>query len=215
MPARRTPRWATLVPQAVAIALGLICVGGAVVQVVFVYLLHRHAPHTEVLGVIGLTPAILAFAAGGTLLALRRPANPVGWLLLLAGVSIGGVFSANVYANWALRNSAPLADFAAWVANWAFAPLVTCLVLLLPLFFPDGRLPSRRWRWVLCVDLLYLLPLVPGTFATHQPASIIGFGNVPNPYGLLPAAVATVGESIAAIALIVGLVGSVASVIVR
>jgi len=210
-----TARGARLLRQAAALALGLICLGGAAVQISFVYLLHRYAPHSEVLGVIGLTPAILAFAACGSLLALRRPSNPVGWLLLLTGVSIGGVFSANVYANWALRNNAPLADFAAWVANWAFVPLVTCLILLLPLFFPDGRLPSRRWRWVMCVDLLYLLPLLPGTFAAHQPVSITGFGNVPNPYGLLPAAVATVGQSIAGIALIVGLIGSVASVIVR
>jgi hypothetical protein len=89
----------------------------------------------------------LPFAVVGTVVANRQPRNPVGWLLLVTGFLVvlcsdGGMYSVLRYR---LGDSGlPLGPLAAFLApNWI--PLVVLLPLPIALF-PDGRLPSRRWR---------------------------------------------------------------------
>lgn len=134
-----------------------------------------------------LAPAVpaIAFAGCGLLLAVRRPTNAVGWLLLVSAVAMDGVFWAGVYAGWALRQpgGAPLGNFSAWVSGWAFIPLLTSLAMLLPLLFPDGRLPSRRWRALLVADLLNAV-LVSGNVFLDQGIDVPQIGSAPNPYAI-------------------------------
>jgi hypothetical protein len=90
------------------------------------------------------------FAVVGLVLAWRRPANPVGWIML------GGAFffalseDAGYYtvADYGLRHGdLPLGGVALF-AQPGWAPGIVLLGLLI-LVFPDGRLPSSRWRWLM------------------------------------------------------------------
>jgi hypothetical protein len=94
--------------------------------------------------------AALGFAAVGRLLTVRAPHNAVGWILALIGVVLGAAALAEGYLA-----SAPASDplFALEVAGWLtnliwFVWLPALVGIALPLLFPDGRLPSRRWRVV-------------------------------------------------------------------
>jgi hypothetical protein len=93
-----------------------------------------------------------AFAAVGWVLAFRRPANPLGWIML------GGAFffalseDASYYtvADYGLRHGDLPLGAVALLAQPGWAPGIVLLGLLV-LVFPDGRLPSSRWRWLVAV----------------------------------------------------------------
>jgi hypothetical protein len=101
------------------------------------------------------------FAAVGAILAGKRPANPIGWILLALGLLTLLSFDASMYALLRYRlghGSLPFGSFAVFLA-----PDYVPLVLLLPLpiaLFPAGRMPTRVWRatlWVyLGISLLWL-----------------------------------------------------------
>ena len=84
----------------------------------------------------------------GLVIAARRPENPIGWLLLAAGFALGlGGFS-RAYALHALiaePGTLPGGRVFGWIAN-AIWPIPVALLPFLFLLFPDGHLPSSRWR---------------------------------------------------------------------
>ena len=92
--------------------------------------------------------AILSSVGVGLLVALKRPSNPIGWLLLANGLIfgwLGGVPAA--YAGYALAHPGTLPGgrvAAVWdTAAW---PLLFAGVVGIAFVFPDGRLFSPRWR---------------------------------------------------------------------
>ena len=88
------------------------------------------------------------FALMGALLIALRPGNLVGWILSAAGL-MAGVFPASesyaAYVMTARGRADALAVFGAWVNTWYWFVLLALVFVYLPLLFPDGRLPSRRW----------------------------------------------------------------------
>jgi hypothetical protein len=96
------------------------------------------------------------FGVVGLVLAVRRPGHAVGWLF----VGMGLVAAIQAFAvEYALRalvtapGSLPAASWMAWLATWTWSLNLPALALLL-LLFPDGRVPSPRWRvvpWLLAV----------------------------------------------------------------
>jgi signal transduction histidine kinase len=88
----------------------------------------------------------------GALIASRRPGNPIGWLLLgIAGLAGLSGITTHIAIRSELINgrSAGLTRWAAWPQNWISIPIFPAgLLLFLFLLFPDGHLPSRRWRWL-------------------------------------------------------------------
>lgn len=90
--------------------------------------------------------AFLAFVLLGSLLVLRRPRHPVGWLLAALGLTVLVQQATQEYAiqSLAAPPSLPAWSFATWAAEWSIAPSLVLLVTVL-LLFPTGRPQSRRW----------------------------------------------------------------------
>jgi signal transduction histidine kinase len=84
----------------------------------------------------------LMFGLTGILLTALRPGNVLGPLLAVAGIALTLEYALRGYANRGLPGS----SWAAW-AGFAIDPLFFPVpIALLLVLFPDGRLPSRRWR---------------------------------------------------------------------
>jgi hypothetical protein len=100
--------------------------------------------------------AVVLYAGTGRLLTSRLPGNAVGWLLGLIGLSVATSTFMEQYALYGLvtaRGSVPAARLTGTLAGGA-ASLTAILLLFLILVFPNGRLPSRRWRpvaWAILV----------------------------------------------------------------
>jgi signal transduction histidine kinase len=82
--------------------------------------------------------AILSPAAVGLAIAIRRPDNPIAWIMLLGSFSITVQLPIAILLEegWQLQM-----DRSTWPLLYAW-PIAVAFV------FPDGRLLSRRWRWV-------------------------------------------------------------------
>ena len=90
-----------------------------------------------------------AFAAVGLVLAWRKPANPLGWIMVGSAFFFAVSEDASYYtvAAYGLRHGdLPLGGLAL-LAQPGWAPGIVLLGLVV-LVFPDGRLPSARWRWL-------------------------------------------------------------------
>ncbi|MDQ3785372.1 MAG: hypothetical protein M3360_10955 [Actinomycetota bacterium] len=85
----------------------------------------------------------------GSLIAARRPSNAIGWLLIGIMLTMGVVFFSDSYAAYTLSTSPgslPGGIWFAWVSEWLWAVTIFSFVTFLPLLYPDGKLPSPRWR---------------------------------------------------------------------
>jgi hypothetical protein len=91
-----------------------------------------------------------AFPAVG-LFIVARTRNRVGWVFLIAGLALGIQSFSYAYGEYGLVHhpgAVPGASLIAWVGEVAWLPQLVLATMFLFLLFPDGRLPSRRWRWV-------------------------------------------------------------------
>ena len=127
-----------------------------------------------------------SYAVVGGLLAVRRPRNAIGWLMLVAPLAAGTNLLAeqlSIYGLVTMPGSIPFAPFAGWLALWLFQLMLIALIFVLFLF-PSGRLPSPRWRPVAGVIGVFLLGVVL-TYAFGTPGSAL-HPEIANPY-LIPA----------------------------
>jgi hypothetical protein len=102
--------------------------------------------------------AMTASAVVGGLVASRRPENPVGWFFLGSAFCLALTGVAAEYATYGLLTAPgalPGALAMAWLLSWLSVPGVMLLLFFVPLYFPDGRLVSRRWRWLVRVALIF------------------------------------------------------------
>src|SRR5918999_5333430 len=100
---------------------------------------------------VTLVTQMVSFSFVGALVASHRPKNPIGWLFLAAAFFYGIEIAGEEYAIYALLtnpSSLPLGAELAWLTEWIWAPGSGLILVFLPLLFPDGHPPSRRWRWV-------------------------------------------------------------------
>ncbi|TCO17291.1 hypothetical protein EV652_118119 [Kribbella steppae] len=156
---------------------------------------------------------VLAFVSVGALIVSRRPRHPIGWILLLAGVSSVLVGFAGYAADELIRLGMDQPAFVVgWFSTWAWLP-----VWLAPTFglllFPTGRLPSRRWRPVAWLAVGgFLAQFVAAAFAPGPMQDI----TVDNPFGVdvgidLWSALTAVGT----VALLMAVAASILSLVVR
>jgi hypothetical protein len=95
---------------------------------------------------------ILAFSTVGALIGSRRPENPIGWLFCSGAFAwiLGELaLEYGVYALITAPGTLPVGVWAAWFGGWARGMGWFLIVAFLLLLFPNGRLPSPRWRPVL------------------------------------------------------------------
>jgi hypothetical protein len=138
----------------------------------------QSARDAGVWGVLGETWSsvpLLAFPVVGALIASKRPENPIGWICLIVGLFwmlFGLEEGIGAYASARFAQVRPPLTIAALNQGiWALP--VGLLGIYMILLFPDGKLPSRRWRplaWfagalmaVICVTF----PLAPGPLGEH------------------------------------------------
>ncbi|HTG46238.1 MAG TPA: sensor histidine kinase [Actinomycetota bacterium] len=92
----------------------------------------------------------IGFAVMGTLIASRQPRNPIGWIFL--GIALSGAISGIVYGyvfHDAFVAPLPASAWVAWVHDpWDWLVFPAGLATFFFLLFPDGRLHSRRARWL-------------------------------------------------------------------
>jgi hypothetical protein len=126
---------------------------------------------------------ISAFSAVGGAIAVRRPDNPIGWLLATIGLLFAIVVASAGASVWALEtDSLPRS-----VGEWIDAPTVCWVIALgligtqLPLRLPDGRLPSPRWRWFSRLSIGLIAVSLVGMAV--QPGRVEDVPNTANPLG--------------------------------
>ena len=141
------------VAPALAVALGVLTLGVGLSTVALSNLIHQAGPGGPAASWL-LTAAVMVPAAAlGTLLAARRPRNPLGWLLL--AVFVMAVAPVNQYADLDYRmhhGTLPLGWLAVTIGEmW---PVFLFLIAVLLWLFPDGRLPAGRWRRTAIIALV-------------------------------------------------------------
>jgi hypothetical protein len=106
---------------------------------------------TKEQGLFTVATLVVAFALVGAPLAAHRPRNPIGWICCGAALFQGLNIFSEGYSRYVLLTAPgalPGGALVAWLAQWIWAPGLGLFLVFLPLLFPTGRPPSRRWRWV-------------------------------------------------------------------
>ena len=158
---------------------------------------------------------MLTFSVVGAIIASRHPRNAIGWLFCSMGLVVGLSALAGGYARfWLAGGSGPkyLAETAAWFGSWLWILLVFLPTSFMLLLFPDGRLPSPRWRPVAWCAALGITGFVVGLATEAGPLE--DFPQIANPYGF-DSPVLRVVANAAAIVTGVSMVLSAVSLIVR
>ncbi len=97
------------------------------------------------IGDIGFMFAVMLFPILGVVLATRRPHNAIGWLMLAIGLV--GAEPLTAFGEYALVAGLPGAALALSAVSWTWVPVIGIAGTFVLLLFPDGHLPSPRWRW--------------------------------------------------------------------
>ena len=93
----------------------------------------------------------IGYTTVGAVVALRRPRNPIGWLLLGTGlVAALGAFALEygVFAIVGRTAALPGGTFGAWLGSWTWVLYISTVLPWVLLLFPDGRLISKQWRLI-------------------------------------------------------------------
>ncbi|CAA9468852.1 MAG: hypothetical protein AVDCRST_MAG58-3828 [uncultured Rubrobacteraceae bacterium] len=127
----------------------------------------------------------LPFPIVGALIVFRRPTNPIGWISLAVGIAWMMGMATGSYGLYGVRMTVPgLVPYPAAVGSLAefLPPTALLLGAFLILLFPDGRLPSSRWRPVAWLCGAVIATNIVVTILAPGPLSELR--NVRNPFGL-------------------------------
>ena len=140
--------------------------------------------------IIGIAVGLGFYLAIGRAIVRRDPGNTIGWLLLLIPLLMSLSLTAGVYATTALVDrpgTLPLGIWAAWLDRWLLPVAISSFIYIF-LLYPDGHLPSRRWRPALILTVVSTaittvsFALTPGRMTGSQ--AHLETIHVNNPLGL-------------------------------
>ena len=169
-----------------------------------------------------LEPTVVAvgYSVIGAIIASRLPNHPIGWICCAIGFIAAVEHFSGEYAVYALvarPDSLTGGKAMLWMSNWVWIFMFGLIVFLL-LLFPNGRLPSNRWRpfaWFSAA-----VTVVGAILAAIAPDSTPGpnseanaLRSLPNPFGIegLP----NLQQPVQVLVLSVGLVAAASLVLVR
>jgi hypothetical protein len=144
---------------------------------------------------------VLGFATVGLVVALRRPANPIGWLYGAAGLAWAYTLPVEPWLDQLIREHRPLplvAQVVAAAGTLGWAPAIALGVTLPALLLPNGQLRSRRWRLVVASSVTGVVLVIVAGSLSPGPVEELG---IDNPLGLA----GTAGD-VAAVLTVVGVV---------
>ncbi len=128
--------------------------------------------------------AFLAYPVVGVMLATRRPHNALGWLML--GAAAGFAFPTESYAHYATitrHGDLPGAALVLFLGAPTWVPFIGLSGFML-LLFPDGHLPSTRWRWFARVCAAGLIAIVLVFWFAPGNGGESGLPQLRNPLGI-------------------------------
>jgi cytochrome b subunit of formate dehydrogenase len=130
----------------------------------------------------------VGYSTVGAIVASRLPESPIGWLFCAIGLIFGVSHFSAEYAAYDLlapSRSLPAGQVCAWLTSWVWV-FGLGLIVFLDLLFPNGRLPSARWRWFARFTAIALLPaailgaLSPGLILSSTLINPLGIEGLPN-----------------------------------
>jgi hypothetical protein len=145
------------------------------------------APGTVMGELLGFVPflAFVAFPLVGALIASRHPRNPIGWICLVAGLLWMLILVSQAYSAYGLTKPGSIpfpVTIHALLYAWLWVPTVGLIGIYLLLLFPDGRLPSRRWRLLAWLAGAVIAVESAAVFLT--PGPLQDLRGARNPFGL-------------------------------
>lgn len=165
--------------------------------------------------VIGFT----LFGIVGALLLSRLPGNRVGGLLLFGAAVTAGSFAAGELMTYLVREGntdGPAVVAMGLVSSLGWLVGIFPVILFLPLLFPDGHLPSRRWLPFACLCAVVLVLL--GVLLLFGQDTLFGSSDdavIANPFFMPGLAGLEIPDAVFAVSLIGLLVGSVVALVLR
>jgi signal transduction histidine kinase len=177
-------------------------------------LVHLLTPVAERSAVLETPEATVGPALAVTAALLLRRGSALRLPLLLLGIGLAcSTYALTGALAAATGGRGALGAVAAWFAAWTWAAAFPPLALLLPLLFPDGRPPSRRWRPLLATSLATIALLV--VVAATAPGAVAGLDGVDNPLAVLPPGVRGALSPVVAVVLPVLSLAGLVSLAVR
>jgi hypothetical protein len=175
-----SPRRASLLAWSLAGLSVIVFVAG-----VPLYVLSSSARVTGIIGELLGGVLFLVFPVVGALIAARRPRNPIGWILMADGLVFNLSGTLDYYSDYGVARpgSLPFVVGMATINNWLWVPAVGLIGTFVFLLFPDGRLPSRRWRPVAWLSGLAIVLVCIQVGLT--PGPLEGLEGVRNPIGFM------------------------------
>lgn len=158
---------------------------------------------------------IVSSVSVGALLISRVPGNPVGTLLLATGVLTAGFTALATYSSQGASADPvwPGAAAVAVVTDFLFVYVIAIVLVGVPLVFPDGQLPSPRYRWF---AWLAVAAIATQSVASTLKPGPVGYGGLDNPFGNPELTWLVAGlEMFANVAGAIALAGAVAAVLGR
>ena len=153
------------------------------------------------------------FPIVGVILATRRPENALGWIMLVIGLFV--VEPAEPIGEWLLTTGHPGGVWALAGDQFSWVPVIGLAGIYVLLLFPDGHLPSPRWRWfawavgIGMVITSFAIQFSPGDLRDA------GYPNLHTPYAI-PALRPFVGVAFVALVTIpAGIIGAAVSLVFR
>jgi hypothetical protein len=135
---------------------------------------------------------LLAFATVGSLIASRRPENPIGWIFCISTLlwALGSLMQEYaVYTLITVPGSLPAGALLGVIGHWIVGIGWFLMLTFLLLLFPNGHLPSPRWRflaWLIAVLLtVYSITFLLSPYPYANSAIDPRLAAVGNPMGIL------------------------------